>query len=74
MSQSYPSPWDIEVPEGTRPTPTLIRVVRRDGFITPILVRDGKAADQFQAERVVVARRFGFETILVEDEWDEDDL
>jgi hypothetical protein len=49
-------------------------VVRRDGFITPILVRDGKAADQFQAERVVVARRFGFETILVEDEWDEDDL
>lgn len=63
-------------------------IIERDGLIVPILVKeynnffDGlnwyeqlfEAADQNQSERVIACRELGFETILVETEWEEEDL
>ena len=89
MSQHYPLPNAVLVPPKWLPTSYGLRkmkaIIERDGLIVPILVRrvlteqggetnTFEVADEHQAERVIACRELGFETILVETEWDEDDL
>jgi hypothetical protein len=88
VSQHYPNPHEVAVPVGTRkPTKRLKKYIDRDGLIVPILVTDTDidfigpdrhfsymAADTHQGERVLACRELGFETILVETDWTEDDL
>jgi hypothetical protein len=83
MSQHYPDPYDVYVPQNAWATNSLKRIIERDGLIVPILVRlvtDDRpepyfaSADQHQGARVLACRDLGFETILVETEWTEDDL
>jgi hypothetical protein len=88
MSQHYPNPHDVAVPP-TTPYPTRHHraIIARDGLITPILVKtmpkigsDGVnrpyfvAADRIQGERVLACRELGWDSILVETSWTNDDL
>lgn len=78
--QRYPSPNDIEIPQGTHTTKLQRTIIDRDGLIVPILVKriEGtdkfEAADKWQAERVKACRELQWSSILTEDEWNEDDL
>ena len=81
MSQDYVNPHDIVVPAEhaeRRPSRSLLRILARDGQIVPLLVTrlDGRyvTADTWQSERVLALRELGWPTVLVEDEWTEDDL
>jgi hypothetical protein len=80
MSQHYPAPADVDTSNAWRPWPSklLKRIIERDGLIVPILVNevDGKfyAADDHQAERVLACQELGFDTVLVETEWTDEDL
>ena len=79
MSQHYPNPQDVDVPK-TTPYPTRHHkaIIARDGLIVPILVKeiDGRfmAADRIQGERVLACRELGWDSILVETSWTNDDL
>jgi ParB-like chromosome segregation protein Spo0J len=80
MTQHYPTPNEVDTSLAFRPWPSrsLKRIIERDGLIVPILVRvvDGRyvAADANQAERVMACAELGFETVLVETDWTEEDL
>lgn len=82
MSQHYPPTHHVRVPDGTwyPPSRLLVQILKRDGQITPILVKgpdeigDFEAADKWQGERVLAAIEAGFTTLLVETEWTEEDL
>lgn len=81
MSQHYPRPEDVLTIAYTNcwPSRSLKAIIERDGLIVPILVNQlsedhFEAADRWQAERVIACIELGFETILVEDEWTEEDL
>jgi hypothetical protein len=77
--QHYVPPKEVDVSQGPRwPSKSLKRIIERDGLIVPILVHvvDGKysAADQNQAERVMACDELGFETVLIETEFEVEDL
>jgi uncharacterized protein (UPF0264 family) len=79
MSQHYPNPHDVIADGPKWPTKSLKRIIERDGLIVPILVtvnEDGKfvAAGYNQAERVLACRELSFPTILVETEWNPEDV
>ena len=79
MTQYYIPPQEVDVTNGPRwPSKFLKKIIERDGLITPILVnrKDDAfyAADERQAERVMACQELGFETVLLEDEFDPDDL
>jgi hypothetical protein len=81
MAQHYVRPEDVQVPDETIawPSPKLLKYIERDGLIVPILVvRVGEkffvAADKFHGERVLACLELNYETILIEDEWTEEDL
>lgn len=80
MSQHYPRPGEVSVPyTNCWPSKSLKGIIERDGLIVPILVnRVGEtgfaAADRWQGERVIACRELGFETVLVETEWEDEDL
>jgi len=65
-----------------RPSASLRRILERDGQIVPLLVtehvREGEvryvATDSRQAERLGALRQLGWDTVLVETDWCEDDL
>jgi hypothetical protein len=88
--QSYPSPWDVIIPEirPVRSDKIHRKIIWHQGLIVPILVvknSDGvfEAFDRFEAERVQTCRELstryspsgtvGFSTILVEDDFEEDE-
>jgi hypothetical protein len=85
MTQYYVNPQDVEIDPalgrvyaGRR----LRAIIDRDGQIVPVLVHREvigddvlfTVSDRMQAERVDAFRIAGWPTILVEDEWTEDDL
>lgn len=77
--QNYVPPSAVDVSNGPKwPSKSLKRIIERDGLIVPILVIkiDGKwvAADERQAERVMACSELGFETVLIEDEFNPEDL
>lgn len=90
MSQHYPKADDVLVPSDTPrwPSKSLKRIIEKDGLIVPILVnkaggratlKEGivdvfMAADKYHGERVLACQELGFETLLVETEWTEEDL
>jgi len=80
VAQYYVNPDDVEVDLVTniRPSRRLIRILERDGQIVPVLVRnhDGRfiVTNFTQAERVLAFRELKWPTILIEDNWTEDDL
>lgn len=72
-----------------RPSRRTVELIDRDGQIVPLLVRpvdpaeaasEGEpgvrymAADSRQAERLGAIRQLGWDTVLVETEWTEEDL
>jgi hypothetical protein len=82
MSQHYPKPDEVAIPMKFWPSAygvkRIKKIIEKDGLIVPILVRvDSEgfvAADLWQAERVLACREIGFETLLVETDWTEEDL
>jgi CRISPR/Cas system CSM-associated protein Csm3 (group 7 of RAMP superfamily) len=83
VSQHYVPPDQVVIPfDKVWPTKFLKAIIERDGLIVPILVRvevraNRKlfvAADRWQAQRVIACSELSFETILIEDEWEEEDL
>lgn len=79
MSQHYVDPDEVDVPDGSRPSKSLRRILIAQGQIVPCLVRPGdngrwQAADQWQGDVVLACRELEWPTILVEDDWTEDDL
>ena len=77
--QYYVPPTDVQVPADTpRPSRFLVRTLARDGQIVPLLVTNEgtgwTAADRWQGERVLALRELQWPTILIEDEWTDDDL
>lgn len=77
--QDYVPPADVDVTQGPKwPSKSLKRIIERDGLIVPILVLvvNDKyvAADERQAERVMACDELGFETVLVETEFEMEDL
>lgn len=89
MSQHYPRPEEVLTPYSA-PTAYGMRklkeIIQRDGLIVPILVNEVsermgilhsqvfEVASQWQSDRLTVCEELGFETVLVETEWEEDDL
>lgn len=82
MAQYYPKPEDVLVPY-ERPTPYQLRklkeIIAKDGLIVPILVHKLTshqffAASKDQGDKVIACRDLNFETLLVETEWNEEDL
>jgi hypothetical protein len=79
VTQHYVPPSDITLLDEPRwPSKTLKKIIMRDGLIVPILVteRDGQytAGDNRQSERIMACAELGFETVLIETEWDPEDL
>lgn len=88
MAQHYVDPHLVAVPPNTRrPSKKVIQYLQRDGQIVPLLVVAPAilddygwadtmwlAADFNQAERVIALRMLGYDTILIEDEWEDEDL
>jgi hypothetical protein len=72
--QRYEDPNTIAIPANTRTSKLQKKCLQRDGQITPILVINGEAADEWQAERVQAARELEWPTILTEDEFTPEDL
>lgn len=81
--QFYPVPSDVAIPVKFWPTAYGVKRVRKhiaqDGLIVPILVHHAPSegfvvADEYQAERVLACKDLGFETVLVETEWTDEDL
>lgn len=77
--QYYVPPQDVKVPTDTpRPSRRLRSILERDGQIVPLLVHRAGcgwiAADRWQGERVLALRDLQWPTILIEDEWSDDDL
>jgi hypothetical protein len=76
--QYYVPPSDVDTSNGPKwPSKFLKKIIERDGQ-GPIFVNkiDDKfvAADSGQAERVMACAELGFETVLIETEWNEWDL
>jgi hypothetical protein len=84
MTQYYIDPMEVNLSDDSPRWPSrhLKLIIDRDGLIEPILVRhtviqddvEFEAADSWQSERVLACRELGFETILIEDEWEAGDL
>ena len=76
--QHYVDPNTVELRKSPHTSRILIRILEKDGQIVPVLVRkDGEVFyvdDQYQADRVAAFRQLGWPTILVEDEWSDEDL
>ncbi len=72
-------PGEVDVSLGPKwPSKSLKRIIEKDGLIVPILVtvKNGVfiAADRHHAERVMACAELGFETVLIETEWEDEDL
>jgi hypothetical protein len=82
--QYYIDPHKVEVSDDSPrwPSRNLKTIIDRDGLIVPILVYRSVngddvnfvGADSRQSERILACRELGFETILIEDEWEASDL
>jgi hypothetical protein len=87
--QHYPRPEEVctTFPAPSRYSLRKLKeIISKDGLIVPILVNEisakmgimhslvFEAADQHQSDRVTACEELGFETILVETDWTEEDL
>jgi len=78
--QRYLDPQEIRLHENTvHPTNLLRKCLREDGQIVPLLVfwnefGEWECADGWQGSRLLGLIELGFETVLTEDEWEEEDL